>query len=83
MALKKAGVKSIPVVLRSKASKGYEIRWSEQTNPKSYDYLDQAWPTKLVGESGGEIKFPVEDPRPIKRDNAGYALRQGKRLFGS
>jgi len=57
-ALKEAGYDTMPVVIRSE-----NIRWSEQGNPSSYDYVDE-WPMQLTAERGAaspgfSVAFPV------------------------
>ena len=51
-ALQKLGYTTIPVVIKG------DIRWSEQTDSKLFDYKAQ-WPNKLVGQSGESVPFPV------------------------
>ena len=56
-ALLQLGYSTMPVELRG------QIRWSEQTNPKGYDYIE-TWPNKLISEDGSKsINFPIpRDP---------------------
>lgn len=65
-ALKDRKVGQIPVILISAESGGSKaIRWGEQEDPNSYDFLKVQWPTKLESENGGKfMDFPVEDMRP-------------------
>lgn len=56
-ALQKAGYKTMPVLLWT------NIRFSEQNDPKNFDYFE-AWPKKLQAQEGAsdpnfEIDFPV------------------------
>jgi hypothetical protein len=55
MALKNLGATSMPVVLRG------PIRWDQQSDQKSFDRVKK-WPSSLLGETEGEIPFPVSDP---------------------
>ena len=57
-ALKKIGVKEIPVEIRSDS-----IRWSEQDDPDNEDY-EKSWPTQLISENS---KYPTHD-YPISRE---------------
>ena len=58
LALKKAGYETMPVVLKT------HIRWSEQTDPKKFDYVAK-WPTAIVSEDGTKTI-----PMPVSRDQA-------------
>ncbi len=53
MALDQLGFKTMPVIIRAS-----NIRWSEQSDSKLFDYR-KVWPTKLLGQSGGTVAFPV------------------------
>jgi len=57
MALKELGVKTIPVVVKSDTGDGPSIRWGEQDNPKSFDYVKD-FPTMLETENGDMVPFP-------------------------
>lgn len=46
------GYTHMPVILKQ------SMRWSEQANPARIDYVEQ-WPTRLIGETGEDIPFPV------------------------
>ena len=71
-ALKKRGVKTIPVVLKSVA--GETIRWSEQADAGNFDRIRGMWPKVLVEQNYDDLKtgkrkegkatipFPVKDP---------------------
>ena len=69
-ALKKRGVKTIPVVLMSEGSD--PIRWSEQGIADSFDRIEGKWPKTLTEENyvkngkvvkgTATIPFPVKDP---------------------
>ncbi len=52
-ALLKMGYTSMPVLLKAST-----LRWSEQTDPKLFDY-DKHWPTKIQSENGDIIPFFV------------------------
>lgn len=55
MALKKLGVKSMPVTFRG------PIRWDQQEDKAGFDRVKK-WPKTLKGETEGEMPFPVLDP---------------------
>jgi hypothetical protein len=60
MVAKEMGYTTIPVVLISR-----DIRWGEQNNPKSFDYIKQ-WPGLLRAEKGAaDPKFSI--PFPVSR----------------
>jgi hypothetical protein len=57
----------MPVILKG------DIRWSEQTDPKSFDYVKD-WPEKLYAQGGQSFstKFPVareNAPKNYERSN--------------
>lgn len=56
LSLKSRGVTSMPVMITG------DIRWSEQKLADNFDRIRGPWPTVMKGESGGSIKFPVDDP---------------------
>lgn len=57
LALRKQGFTSIPVLIIS--TSGEIIRWSEQTNPSRFDYLEE-WPLVLISENNSTtIPFPI------------------------
>ena len=58
LALKEAGYETLPIILRT------DIRWSEQTDPKKFDYQAE-WPTAIVSEDGTKTI-----PMPVSRDQA-------------
>lgn len=71
MALRAAGYKTMPVILRSPS-----IRWSEQSNPANFDY-SKNWPTTLRAEEGAANEnFSV--PFPVKREDAMKPYAAGK-----
>lgn len=53
LVLKELGFTSMPVILKMGG-----LRWSEQSDPERFDYQEN-WPTRLVGEQGLSIPFPV------------------------
>lgn len=57
-ALKDAGYETMPVLLKT------DIRWSEQSDPKSFDY-QKTWPEKMVSEDGTKTI-----PMPVAREQA-------------
>ena len=62
-ALKEAGYKTMPVLLRSS-----NIRWSEQSDPSRFDYIEK-WPTRLRAEKNAkDPSFSV--PFPVTREEA-------------
>lgn len=64
LALSKLGIKYMPVLLTSRPTReGMGIRWSEQSDPNSFDYYKGVWPKVLKGETSGQIKFPIPDLR--------------------
>lgn len=65
MQLKKLGVKSMPVVMASvsggktyNSTGGGKIRWSEQDDPSTFDYIKN-WPTVIESENGDVSPFPL------------------------
>ena len=62
-ALIDAGYTTMPVILRSA-----NIRWSEQTDPKRFDYTEE-WPKRLTAQSGAaDQTFSI--PFPVSREQA-------------
>jgi 8-oxo-dGTP pyrophosphatase MutT (NUDIX family) len=61
-ALQRRGFTTMPVELRG------QIRWSEQGDPKRFDYVE-VWPTSLVSEDGHtSIPFPIaRDTKVVSR----------------
>ena len=53
------GCTSMPVEFRG------PIRWSEQLDPKNFDY-EESWPASLRGQTSGRIIFPVEREDSMK-----------------
>jgi hypothetical protein len=90
MAAKKLGLDGVPVELRG------DIRWSEQTDPSRFDYVEE-WPQKLISEGNDlRVQFPI--PRETTRlyhggrsfdkwdpstvgTGEGYLLPQGPGLY--
>ena len=73
LALKERGVEQMPVIMRSD-----RIRWSEQTDPGRYDYI-QDWPSILRSETGEQsIPFPIERPKEAN----GGVVREGYQTKG-
>jgi hypothetical protein len=58
MVLRDEGFTHIPVILRG------DIRWSEQSDPKRWDYVAQ-WPVTLISEDGS-----CSRPFPVRREEA-------------
>lgn len=56
--LKELGVEEMPVYLQG------DIRFNEQADlaASNLDRIKGIWPEKLIGETSGEIQFPVRDP---------------------
>lgn len=80
MALRAAGYKTMPVILRSPS-----VRWSEQSNPANFDY-SKDWPTELRAEEGAanenfSIPFPVKREDAMKPYAAGEGAAQREKLI--
>jgi hypothetical protein len=60
--LRDTGYQSIPVVLKTLDPNS--IRWSEQDNPRSFDYVDN-WPTRIEAQEGS---FSI--PMPVSREQS-------------
>lgn len=59
MALREQGEDTIPVVLTSQAGDGPSIRWGQQNDKTSRDYVSNL-PTKLIGEDGvSKVSMPT------------------------
>lgn len=75
LGLNERGVSQIPVILRSEAGEGPSIRWGQQSNPDSFDYVDKL-PTKLISEEGSDT-IPIPDhakPEILRGENKEYIL---------
>ena len=75
LGLNERGTSQIPVILRSEAGEGPSIRWGQQSNPDSFDYVDKL-PTKLISEEGkGTIPMPAHArPEIVRGRNNLYIL---------
>jgi len=75
LGLNERGTSQIPVILRSEAGAGPSIRWGQQSNPDSFDYVDKL-PTKLISEEGkGTISIPARArPEIVRSENKPYIL---------
>ena len=75
LGLNESGTSQIPVILRSEAGEGPSIRWGQQSNPDSFDYVDNL-PTKLISEEGkGTIPMPAHArPEIVRGKNKPYIL---------
>ena len=71
MALRDAGVTSMPVRLASEGSGA--IRWSEQANQSNFDRIRGTWPRRLAGQTAGQMPFPVGDPLADQNAAVSYA----------
>jgi hypothetical protein len=60
--LRDSGYQSMPVILKTLDPNS--IRWSEQNNPESFDYVDN-WPTRIEAE---ESFFSI--PMPVSREQS-------------
>jgi len=59
MALRDLGETTMPVYLKvGPSSEAQGIRWTEQTKPGSFDYVE-TWPEWLKGENGDISPFPI------------------------
>lgn len=58
-ALLELGYETMPVIIKVTNGSGPSIRWSEQTSPKSPDFVS-VWPSTLIGQDNSfAIDFPV------------------------
>jgi hypothetical protein len=75
LGLNERGTSQIPVILRSEAGEGPSIRWGQQSNPDSFDYVDNL-PTKLISEEGkGTIPMPSHArPEIVRGKDKPYIL---------
>ena len=75
LGLNERGTSQIPVILRSEAGEGPSIRWGQQSNPDSFDYVDNL-PTKLISEEGkGTIPMPAHArPEIVRGESKAYIL---------
>lgn len=74
-ALQRLGVKTIPVRLVSEGGNGPSIRWGQQNDPTSFDYVDRL-PSYLIQEDG-DISVPMPEmaqPRVIRGSKKPYIL---------
>ena len=74
-ALKKIGVQTMPVRLVSQGGDGPAIRWGQQNDPTSFDYVDKL-PSYLIQEKG-EISVPMPKmahPTVIRGSRKPYIL---------
>lgn len=56
LALKDLRVKEMPVLFTSD-----NIRWQQQLDPTSYDYIpDKHWPKNIQGQTSGTYPFPIQ-----------------------
>lgn len=77
MELKARGVTRFPVMIKSGGSES--IRWSEQSDPNSYDRIRGEWPKTLKGETSGSMPFPVSDPLAQDLGSEGGRAAVGRR----
>ena len=70
MALKEQGETAIPVRLQSSGGDGPSIRWGQQNNPSSSDYVDTL-PTKLV-EEDGEALINMPETGISRKEDLGF-----------
>jgi len=61
-ALKNAGYSSMPVILRTMDPN--PIRWSEQSKPGEFDYVE-SWPTRIEAQEGN-----ASIPMPVSREES-------------
>jgi hypothetical protein len=60
MALKERGETTIPVRLTSNAGKGDAIRWGQQNDPKSPDYVATLPQTLIAEDSNAKVAMPAK-----------------------
>ena len=72
MALREQGETTIPVRLVSQAGDGPSIRWGQQNDPDSLDYVEML-PKKLIEEDGDAIVSMPEIAANIREPNQGFA----------
>lgn len=70
------GYKYMPVVLIIGPGSAPSIRWSEQNDPNKFDYVQQ-WPTKMKGEDGDVMPFPVSREDADSKYKAGISGGNG------
>lgn len=80
-ALRYMGYTHIPVkLIINVGESGYSIRWSEQYDPKRFDYTP-IWPEVLEAEYGSlptPDGFVFQIPFPVSREDAGAAYVHGE-----
>jgi hypothetical protein len=72
MALREQGETTIPVRLVSQAGDGPSIRWGQQNNPDSLDYVEML-PKKLIEEDGDAIVSMPEIAANIREPKQNFA----------
>ena len=61
LALKELGVERVPVKFNSIAGEGRSLRWGQQANPDSFDYVPPSErPTRITSEDG-DVVLPMFD----------------------
>ena len=74
MALLAAGEDTIPVVLKSSGGKGGSIRWGQQSDPDSFDYID-VLPDRLKSEDTDDVVPMPDAARNIRKKASAENIR--------
>ena len=74
MALLAAGEDTIPVVLKSSGGKGGSIRWGQQNDPNSFDYID-VLPDRLKSEDTDDVVPMPDAARNIRKQASAENIR--------
>ena len=74
MALLAAGEDTIPVVLKSSGGKGGSIRWGQQSDPDSFDYID-VLPDRLKSEDTDDVVPMPDAARNIRKQASAENIR--------
>ena len=74
MALLAAGEDTIPVVLKSSGGKGGSIRWGQQNDPDSFDYID-VLPDRLKSEDTDDVVPMPDAARNIRKKASAENIR--------
>ena len=74
MALLAAGEDTIPVVLKSSGGKGGSIRWGQQNDPNSFDYID-VLPDRLKSEDTDDVVPMPDAARNIRKKASAENIR--------
>jgi len=74
MALLAAGEDTIPVVLKSSGGKGGSIRWGQQNDPDSFDYID-VLPDRLKSEDTDDVVPMPDAARNIRKQASAENIR--------